>query len=278
MAEERNSDPYAIPRSVTDIKDCAFYHTVEIPGQGLMQGFFDLREGAADYLGNVDFKNKRVLELGTASGFLCFYMESKGAEVVAYDLSENDLWDIVPHATADYEKYVRERREGAGKLNNGFWFSHRVFHSKARMVHGTVYTIPREIGMVDISTFGSILLHVRDPFLALQNALRLTKETVIITDVFNGIPARILGRLNIPAPLPNLPNPFKSPLMKFVPDNRQPSHADTWWLLSPEVVRRMISVLGFEKSDISYHWQRFGKTRMRLYTIVGHRTVENYSY
>ena len=57
------------------------------------------------------------------------------------------------------------------RLNNAFWLCHKAYNSKAKVVYGTVYEIPEEIGMVDISTFGSILLHVRDPFLALQNAL-----------------------------------------------------------------------------------------------------------
>ena len=52
-------------------------------------------------MGKVDLRGKRVLEMETASGFLCFYMESKGAEVVAYDLSPDHLWDIVPFYNID---------------------------------------------------------------------------------------------------------------------------------------------------------------------------------
>lgn len=62
---------------------------MDIPGYGGVEGEWDLRKGVKEYLGNVDFKGKRVLEIGTASGFLCFYMEGQGAEVVAYDLQRN---------------------------------------------------------------------------------------------------------------------------------------------------------------------------------------------
>ena len=40
--------------------------------------------------------------------------------------------------------------------------------SKAKVVYGTVYEIPEEIGRVEVATFGSVLRHVRDPFLALR--------------------------------------------------------------------------------------------------------------
>jgi SAM-dependent methyltransferase len=266
---------YATPKLVTNIDECHFYHTVDIPGHGVVEGLFDLREGAREYLGNVDFEGKRVLELGTASGFLCFHMESRGAEVVAFDLSEDDLWDIVPLYNCDYEGRVAERREVARSLNNAFWFSHRAFNSNARLATGTVYTIPREIGMVDISTVGSILLHVRDPFLALQNALRLTRETVIITDGFKSLPNRILDKLRLPFQLSSLP---RSPRMEFVPTPRAPKYADTWWNFSPEIIKRMIAVLGFEEVAVNSHWQRYKGRRIRLSTVVGHRTRDHYAY
>lgn len=280
---------YASPRVVTDIGECDFYHTMDIPGYGVVKGLFDLRDGVQDYLGKVDFNGKRVLEMGTANGFLCFYMESKGADVVAYDLSQEHLWDIVPFYNIDHDKCIADRKKIARELNNAFWLCHRALNSKAKMVYGTVYAVPREIGMVDISTFGAILLHVRDPFLALQNSLRLTRETVIITDsyqdlptglssmllAFPALPFQILDRLPIYGLLRAL---LRSPQMRFVPTPSAPGYADTWWNLSPECLRRMIAVLGFEKASISYHWQKYQNTKVRFYTLVGHRTQDHYNY
>jgi hypothetical protein len=271
-----NKTIYAEPRLVTDINDCLFYHTMDIPGHGLVKGQFDLRQGVREYLGNVDFRGKRVLELGTASGFLCFYMESQGADVVAYDLSQHHDWDLVPLCADKRQHRPERRRELIRKINNAFWFNHKAFNSNAKMVYGTVYEIPEEIGMVDISTFGAILLHLRDPFLALQNALRLTRETVIVTQ---GLWPRGLGRIRapfrIPAPLLAL---FPIPQIKFVPDHNAP-RLDTWWRLSPKVVIRMIAILGFEESTTNYHWQKLGSGMYRaMYTVVGHRTREHYLY
>ena len=50
-----------------------FYHTIHLPGLGQMDGEWDLRPAADDYLGNVNLTNKRVLEMGAANGFLSFY-------------------------------------------------------------------------------------------------------------------------------------------------------------------------------------------------------------
>ena len=88
---------YAQPRLIDDINDCYFYHTMDVPGYGHVEGEWDLRGKESEYLGRIPLKGKRVLEVGTASGFLCFYMENQGAQVVAYDLSPAEDWDMVPY-------------------------------------------------------------------------------------------------------------------------------------------------------------------------------------
>jgi len=174
---------------VTDLSDCYFYHTMDVPGYGQIVGEWDLREGIRAYLGDVDFRGRRVLEMGTANGFVCFHMEREGADVVAYDLSEKQDWDVVPYRRQDQLAYESDRKDLIRKLNNAFWLCHGAFKSQSKMVYGDVYSVPVEIGTVDITTFGSILLHLRDPFLALQRALRLTRETAIVTDILRVEPA-----------------------------------------------------------------------------------------
>jgi len=255
--------PYASPRVVDDANDCYFYHTMDIPGHGLVKGEWDLREGVREYLGGVDFGGKRVLELGTASGFVCFHMEKEGAEVVAYDLSEDESWDVVPFARGDTSQVVAARKVHIRKLNNGWWFTHRKLNSRAKVVYGNVYSVPESIGSVDIAVFGSILLHVRDPFLALQNALKLVKETVIVTD-----------RMPRIYPFLKLIRPATGRTMRFVPKYATQQPWDTWWRLSPELIAEFMGVLGFERVEIQFHRQRYESSppsRPKMFTIVGHR-------
>src|SRR5262249_35068814 len=146
------------------------YHTIDLPEVGTIHGDWDLRSGLPEYLGHVDFAGRRVLDVGAANGLLSFFMERKGADVVSYDLDLNQRWDLVPFAAwTELEETWPGNALVTDRLNNAYWFAHRLTQSKARVVYGSVYDIPRAIGPVDIAVYGSVLLHVRDPFLALEN-------------------------------------------------------------------------------------------------------------
>ena len=263
----RESAIYAQPRVINDISDCYFYHTMDVPGHGHVEGEWDLRGKESQYLGGVALKGKRVLEIGTASGFLCFYMEKQGAQVVAYDLSQAQDWDMVPYARLGEERYgesVRERKDRIRRLNNGFWLAHRANGSQAKVVYGSVYEIPEEIGEVDISVFASVLLHVRDPFLALQKAARLTRETIVVTEAssrrirYFSWAMRRFG--------------FRMPLMAFAPNFTTCEPTETWWSLSPSLVKSFLGVLGFEKAKVSYSTYPYGRGKRENYTVVARRT------
>lgn len=269
---------YAEPRLIADLSECAFYHTMDINGWGHVDGLWDLREGVDEYLGRVDFGGKRVLEIGPADGFLSFRMEGMGASVVSYDLSEKHEWDFVPFARTEH-RMGPEFQANLRKLNNAYWLCHRASGSKGRVVYGTVYDIPEGIGPVDVTTFGSVLLHLRDPFLALQKALRLTRETVVVTDLF-GDPrptrfeqaaARRFRRLG-----KRVRDKLLGPSMLFLPDARTGESNAMWWYLTPALVRRFLAVLGFEESSVTYHEQLYlGAGRpiwVDMYTIVARRT------
>jgi SAM-dependent methyltransferase len=256
-------DPYAAPQTVTDPAACYFYHTMEVPGLGVVEGEWDLRAGVEAYLGGVDVRGKRVLEVGTASGFLCFAMEQRGAEVVACDLSPDDTPDVVPFARADVGQAVRDHREHVRKLNNAFWLCHGRCGSRARVVYGSAYALPAAIGPVDVATFGCVLLHLRDPFLALASAARLTRETIIITEPL--VVRSRLKRLLLRA--------LAGPALRFFPDFRKAAPLTTWWVLTPELLRSWLGVLGFEESRVTYHRQMFRGRPVPLFTVVGRRTI-----
>jgi SAM-dependent methyltransferase len=271
-AEAERSGLYVAPREVADIKDCVFYHTMDIPGYGRVDGQFDLRGHEDPYLGFVDFCGKRVLEIGTASGYLCFHMERRGAEMVSFDLSEHHSWDLVPFHGLDPKVAMEELRAGIRKMNNAYWLCHRVFNSKARVVYGSVYDVPEAIGPVDITTFCAVLVHFRDPIGALQSALRLTKDTVIVTEVLGGrsLLSAFLDR-------------FRRPRAIFLPNHRVTGAWDadarvryldaclSWWALSPWIVREWLAVCGFTESKINYHRQLYLGKRLPSFTVVARR-------
>lgn len=190
------ASPYTTPRDVASRDECYFYHTMDVPGHGTVEGEWDLRGAIGAYLGDFDFAGKRVLDVGAASGILSFHIEQQGADVVSFDLSDAFDWDIVPFKSNDHEAARRERRAHLRRINNGYWFCHKAFGSRAKMVNGVVYDIPQTIGPVDVAIFGSILLHLRDPFLALENGARLAQEAMIVADVspYGRLGSRFLKR------------------------------------------------------------------------------------
>lgn len=247
---------YSTPRVVSDVTDCYFYHTMDLPGLERIDGAWDLRPNMERYLGSMEFRGKRVLDVGCANGALSFYMERQGADVVSFDLDKSQSWDLVPFAKwREFEYRSRLTTALIDRVNNAYWLAHRVLGSKARVVHGNVYAIPDAIGPVDMVVFGSILLHLRDPFRALESALRLCEQTAIIADLH-----RHEG-----------PDAAEA-VLGFLPDAETVEPIDTWWDVRPGWVVRAIGVLGFEDVKVTYHTQKGYGRDMELYTVVGKRT------
>src|SRR5579872_970290 len=116
---------YAEPRIVTDLGQCHFYHAMDLPGGIFVRGNWDLRGRFEEYTAKIDFAGKRVLDVGTASGFLTFEAEKRGAEVVSFDSSSPELHEGLP--------YIEVRRRGRSApdaaddfegLRNGYWYVH----------------------------------------------------------------------------------------------------------------------------------------------------------
>jgi len=275
-----DSSPYAPPRQVDSPAECVFYHTIDLPGFGLMPGEWDLRPGVDDYLGRVDLRGQRVLELGAANGFLTFEMEKRGAEVVAVDLCEAHDWDLVPYGGQVAAQGAAERKAHLRRINNAWWLGRRLFASQARVVYTPVYDLPASIGPVDVALYGSILLHLRDPFLALQKSLALAPKTLIVTEVVPVYqryawaywPWRLLGRVN-----PKFAAYFL-PEINFLPQPASRAPAETWWNFSPQIIARWLAILGYTRQTLAYHTQIFHpaahepSTRRRpMYTLVARR-------
>lgn len=253
---------FAQPSFVQDVAECAFYHTMDLPELGTVWGEWDLRSSADIYLGRVDMEGKRVPDVGTTDGFLCFHAERQGArEVVGLDLSPDHDWDIVPFAGLDVAAITQACREGVRKLNNAFWLAHRLLQSRAHMIYSDVCSFPAEAGMFDVAIFGAILLHLRAPFLALQRVLAYVRETVVVVELL--WPKKWLTYL--------VTRLLQQPQLSFLPDPHTTQPRETWWAIPPTTVKRWLAVLGFSTSKVTYHRQRHCQKWHWLYTVVAHR-------
>ncbi len=217
---------YAEPLSIGTQKDCFFYHKIELPGVGEVGEQWDLRSSINDYLGAFDFRGKRVLDVGTASGFLTFEMEKRGGDVVSFDMQDGAQWDIVPHVSIqpELDKILNGCSVVHQRLKNAYWFSHQRLGSKARAFYGDIYDLPGGLGEFDVAMFGMILGHLRDPFQALYSASRLVRDTIIITNQM----------MDTPEPIGN-----------FMP-TRANGERMAWWSLSRGCLTQMLEILGFK--------------------------------
>lgn len=262
----------ATPRIVDDPGQCHFYQTVDLPGLGPQRGDWDFRETAWQYLGHADVAGKQVLEVGPANGFFTHALEAAGADVIAYDLSPADPWDAVPYGGAATDPRIGVQQRLLGLINNAWWLGHRLHGLKARLYHGSVYELPGEVPAVDIATVGAVLLHLRDPFLALQRVCALARETVIVTELFP-FAARPAAWTGHETAVPECILADRAgPSMTFQPSGPSSDAFGTWWHLSPTCVRQMLDVLGFETANTTFHIQRhMGWYAHVLYTVVAHR-------
>ena len=126
----------------------------------------------------------------------------------------------------------------AAKVVNSWWYLRKAYGHSARAVYAPVYDLPPDLGRYDVSIFGSILLHLRDPFTALEQAASVTDDTIVVVD-----------RLVVPAEDIDRPVLFWNPTQSANPNG--------WWLLPPGVVTDMLDVLGFPNATVSYHRQYY---------------------
>ncbi len=229
---------YAEPISVDSSDDCFFYHYMDLPSLGTVGTTWDLRECVDSYLGNLNYANCRVLDVGTASGYLSFEMEKRGAEVVSFDMPSVKSWNFVPHYKRQsyWSQMVNNRSVCDQQLKNAYWYAHNELGSNAMVHYGDVYNLPLELGMFDVVFMGMILPHLRDPFQALYSASQLAKETLVVTNP--GKNSNWLSRLL-------RLDRYKA---KFMP-SAQNINADVWWALSHSCIERMMETIGFEVVD-----------------------------
>ena len=251
----------ARPREVTNADDCIFYHSMDVPGLGAVQGQWDLRGSERDCLGDVNLADKTVLEIGPASGYLTFWMERAGASVTSFDLDDTENWDLVPFADRDPLALQAERSEIIRRVNNAWWYTRAALGAQAACVNGTAYDVDETLGLFDIVTINSVLLHLRDPMLAVERAAARARHQIVITDV---------SERQFAADRPD----FSSELaLRFIPRADTGGPIDAWWYIPSALLIEYLKILGFssiEKHEFKASFQ--DGNCWDLYTIVGTRS------
>lgn len=246
----------AEPRFVDDLNECFFYHTMDVPGLGVVRGHWDLRGRFSDYVGGVEVGGKTLLDVGTATGYLSFEAERRGARVVSFDMSDVRQQTFLPFKD---KPYYRDRERWAAtygaeieRWKNAYWLCHRLLNSKAEVFYGDIYALPEELGQFDVTIVGSVLEHLSDQVSALASISRLTKTTMVLVTPLLQTEERIA---------------------RFEPTAANPQQDFTWWTYSLGVYREVLSMLGFEITSItsSTYFYEYGQRFEERPTIIANR-------
>jgi tRNA (mo5U34)-methyltransferase len=143
-----------------------WYHTIELAPGVVTPGWFDLRTVAARAPWP-DVRGLRCLDVASSDGFLAFELERRGAaEVVSVDIADHEDWDWLP----------RERESGpaglsalSGAKGRSFEVAAAALGSSVKRRVTSVYDLsPASLGTFDVVVCGWLMLHLRDPFRALE--------------------------------------------------------------------------------------------------------------
>jgi len=206
------------------IAEHRWYHTIELAPGLTTPGWFDTRPALDEVRFPARLDGRRALDVGTFDGFWAFAMEQRGAaEVVAIDLLDPRKWDW-PYASDPAVVDDMDTMKAAGA---GFDLAAAILESAVKRVELSVYELdPAAIGEFDFAYVGSLLLHLRDPVLALERVRSVVRGDVLIVDAVDPELARAFPRRPVAA-LDGRGRPW-------------------WWRPNPAALAQMATAAGLE--------------------------------
>ncbi len=229
-----------------------WYHTIDL-GDGLISpGCYDYRATIQDFHFPSDLSGKKVLDIGSATGFFAFEFERRGAEVTSVELPSLLDLDVFPGQTVDQsirkiQRMMYPRKPGgleqykqeftAGELydyllEGPFRFCARLLGSKVRRVYSTIYDLSLEKlgapGGFDLVFVGDVLVHTLDPFRALTALVPLCKNTLVLAQAMAELPGEV-------------------PAMIYVGGSDPEEDEISWWHPTKECFRQLLKKFGFRK-------------------------------
>ncbi|MFL5906690.1 MAG: class I SAM-dependent methyltransferase [Solirubrobacterales bacterium] len=214
----------------TRVAEHDWYHTLELAPGVVTPGRFDLRDYVDRYRLPNDLTGQRALDVGTFDGFWAFELERRGAEVVAIDVPRIQDLDWPYRHRPDLEEIRGDR----------FHLAAAARGSSVRWVGMSIYDADPERldGAFDLVVCGSLLIHLRDPMLALERIASLCKGTFVLAEEYSRLAERIP----------------RVTLAEF----RGGSYYMTWWRPTTRTWMSMVRAAGFENV------RHLGRFRLRF--------------
>lgn len=185
-------------------------------------GWFDTRAIAPRTPLPGDLTGKRCLDVGTFDGFWAFEMERRGAsEVHAIDILDPVQWDWPVRSEQATIDAIGERK-GRGE---GFLLAKEALGSDVIRHELSVYDLDERLGQFDVVYLGSLLIHLKNPVVALERLRSSCREKLVVVDNID----------------PSLSRFRRAPLARFDGRGRP-----WWWKFNLPGLVRLIEAGGFE--------------------------------
>ena len=223
MAGTLDSDKSDLAKRVAELK---WYHTFDLPGGITTEGLFNHRNVVKKIPIPASLAGKRCLDVASSDGFWSFELARRGAaEVVSVDLPDAAQQDYSgPPGTAE------ALSGGSGRANQAFALVKEATGLNVQRVDGSVYDLDKlDLGVFDYVFMGNILLHLRDPILALQQVRGVTNGEFLSVEAIS-LPQTLL-------------RPF-SPTGQFALGDE-----NLFWVPNLKGHRRLVEAAGFEVFD-----------------------------
>lgn len=224
VGPELTAEGLALQQQIDGIE---WYHSIELPHNVVTPGFVDHRQQLESYGLPSDMHGMRALDVATYDGFWAFEMERRGAEVTAIDIGS---W-----AEFDIPRLLRSEAERSGAAEKitgqGFQIAHELLDSKVDRQVLSVYELrPERLGKFDFVFLSDLLLHLRDPQLALENVCSVVKRpgAAVIAEVYN----------------PELEGFTDIAVTEFAAFGEY-----VWWRPSTATLKAMMRLAGFDEID-----------------------------
>ncbi len=208
----------------TLVDERQWYHTLELAPGVVTKGLFDHVTHVTRYGIPADMSGLRALDVGSFDGFWAFEMERRGARVTALDVDGPEELDWPPRLRA----LGAEAPNAKISQRTNFALARGALNSAVERASLSVYeATPERLGTFDVVFCGSLLIHLRDPLLALERMAALCSGRLVLAEAYS----RRLDWI---------------PRVK-VAEFRGETPWMTWWLPTSRTLAAMTRCAGFEE-------------------------------
>ena len=183
-ANDRTDIPAALRE---EIMHQSWYHTIALNDGTSTDGIFDTRAAASRLTWPAQVKGGRCLDIGTCDGFWAFEMERRGAGgVIAVDVGHAN--DVDRPWAARQLDLPAPRQPGRTRSAHRFQLARSALGSSVERLECSVYDLdPALHGRFDVVFAGTLLMHLRDPILALERMRAVCSGQLVMIECVDAL-------------------------------------------------------------------------------------------